>query len=80
MNIHHTSAKQEYLLECGELEKSHTVYWCPRCTSVHLTFQLAFLLQQQMLKDENLKTVLDPKMFQKKTHIFSNPSYNKNKF
>lgn len=63
MNTHHVSAKQEHLLECGELEKSHIVCWCPRCISVHLTFQLAFLLQQQMLKDENLKTVLDPKIF-----------------
>lgn len=52
-----------------------SVCWCPRCSSIHLTFQSASLLQRQMLKDENLKTVLDPKMFQKEAHFFTSPSY-----
>lgn len=70
------SAKQEH--ELGrELEKSRSVCWWPWCTPVHLTFRSASLLQQQMLKDENLKTVLDPKMVQKETHFFTSPSYNK---
>lgn len=70
----HASAKPEL---GGELVKSCTVCSCPRCSSVHLTCQSASLLQQRMLKDENQKTVLDPKMFQKEAHFLTSPSYNK---
>lgn len=73
----HTSAKQEH--ELGhELEKSCSVCWCPSCSSAHLTCRSASLLPQQVLKDENLKTVQDPKMFQKEAHFFTSPSDHKN--